>query len=85
MRLIDADALLMELKNPYLCNITQKHLSLIEQAPTVDPVRHGHWIIMDNTYTRFKCSECDKVMYPIGTDWCPWCGAKMDEGNVRAF
>lgn len=50
-------------------------------APTedVEPVRHGHWI---REYIEldgcFKCSECG--IRVIGKpNYCPDCGAKMDE------
>lgn len=56
----------------------------LESAPTVDaePVRHGHWI-------GDFCSECGKdalcdcdkyeIYGTIHSDYCPHCGAKMDE------
>lgn len=56
----------------------------LEQEPTVDaePVKHGHWI-------GDFCSECGKdalcdcdkyeIYGTIHSDYCPHCGAKMDE------
>lgn len=55
--------------------------------------RHGQWIVtegFDDTYemsvTRFTCSKC--LEYTLScvnldrrTDFCPYCGAKMDGGN----
>ncbi len=65
--------------------------AIINAAPTVDPVKHGHWdnkIIdarLDVPHTVARCSNCKgkiwvyaenyKVKYP----YCPLCGAKMDE------
>lgn len=68
--------------------------AIINSAPTVDPYKHGHWIIRDIPGTYFyqiTCSECSedvtssapcigflpnaKVLW----DYCPYCGAKMDE------
>ena len=45
----------------------------------VEPVRRGHWIInSDGCYP--QCSECmNKTPCRVMTDWCPDCGAKMEE------
>lgn len=53
----------------------------IDNAPTVDavPVVHGRWK-KTNTKYRFWCSVCCCAM-PIRTNFCPFCGAKMDGGN----
>lgn len=42
----------------------------------------GHWIRVDKD--KLRCSECEVIhliaQYPNGkVDWCPNCGAKMDE------
>lgn len=50
----------------------------IENAPTVDPVKHGVWIPVDELKDAFDCSECD-VMVTRPYDYCPKCGAKMEE------
>ena len=61
--------------------------SAIDNAPAanVAPVQHGRWIehkhfhhdhYIDSTY---ECSEC-KVEEPLISNYCPNCGAKMDEG-----
>lgn len=53
----------------------------LRDAPTVDaePVRHAHWI--EDEYGYMRCSECkfenDSPEYV--TQFCPMCGAKMDE------
>ena len=53
----------------------------IEAAPTIEaePVRHGRWIPQDVTFTRFMCSACKSRNHAYRTDYCPNCGAKMDE------
>lgn len=68
--------------------------AIMEYAPTVYPVRHGRWIGVNQTkfeklffYSRvFKCSACgnyldfDGVNFGRGSaNYCPNCGAKMDE------
>ena len=65
------------------------HLTkLIEIFPTEDfaPVKHGHWIY-ENFYTH--CSVCgnmaiyDKYGQEVESDYCPHCGAKMDDNEVE--
>ena len=75
MRLIDADALQEE-----YVRLSGKELSLIEDAPTVDPVKHGHWMTdMGGCW----CSVCNEYS-DYSTDYCPNCGAKMDEVEHEA-
>lgn len=56
-------------------------------APTVEaePIRHGHWEHgKDVIGIYYQCSECGS-QYHIGYEfnYCPECGAKMDEGNAE--
>ncbi len=68
----------------FMCGWNDALDSVYQYAPTVDaePVRHGHWI---DEIGMFLCSECGDAW---GTDneemvrsfnYCPNCGAKMDE------
>ena len=61
----------------------------INNAPTIDPVKHGKWIFdlseVDWTYGPYVCSEChvrngDFIGGGLNkrTNYCPNCGAKMD-------
>lgn len=57
---------------------------IIDNAPTIDPVRHGRWVpteemeeIYDETY---RCTECGFEM-PGEWKYCPNCGARMDGGS----
>lgn len=58
---------------------------IIESQPTADvaPVIHAHWIRQDESFTRFKCSnpECGIENCSGFENYCPNCGAKMDEGK----
>lgn len=79
MRLIDADALIKSTDEEIV------HMWEIALAPTVDPVKHGHWINTNegiwNTVDVLKCSVCGEIdnrMYRSDA-YCPYCGAKMDE------
>ena len=53
----------------------------IADAPTVDAVEvvHGRWIICSDGYFPY-CSECKtEPKHGEMTNYCPNCGAKMDE------
>ncbi len=97
-RLIDAYALLNSLEPPTNWNETPEEIQEVSDyenfvkaiiaAPTVEaePVRHGRWIQVDGT--KCKCSECEVItliaQYPNGNkNYCPNCGAKMNEDNTR--
>lgn len=82
MRLIDADALLKDIADyPYGYRGMIK--DTIARQPTVEP-KHGHWIEVDTQYIdKTKCSNCGVVEF-FNKGWkrfnyCPNCGAKMDE------
>lgn len=88
MRFIDADELKKsieedeELKSNSLAYLLMNLMTCyIDDAPTIDaePVRHGHWVICSDGYYPY-CSKCKQE--PSGknmTNYCPNCGAKMDE------
>lgn len=94
MRLIDADKLYKEvedgmsgnkqgfesLKNIFLGAFCQ----LINEQPTVDaePVKHGEWIYSQKLCSA-KCSICSAVAITC-SQYCPYCGAKMEEGEENA-
>lgn len=47
--------------------------------PTIEERKHGHWIFDDDE--GLKCSCCFLVDRDMNHyDYCPWCGATMDEG-----
>lgn len=82
MRLIDADALKRNIlcwKNCYngYSDAYDKSMIIgaIEEMPTVDTGRHGHW---DSRQLVCECSECGHMGYS-DMNYCPWCGALMDE------
>ena len=62
----------------------------IEDAPTIDaePVKHGKWLTTDAYPHHLYCSACYKTYLAnnewldtldVPTNYCPNCGAKMDE------
>lgn len=92
MRLIDADTLhkALSAKQKWVVHCGGKHNEgytsdqvhfAIDNTPTVDPIKHGHWIMKPNGYG--TCSNCKMCSLDIGggvdSDYCPNCGAKMDE------
>lgn len=86
MKLIDKDALSMELMNEVLnayakadfrfahaLNVFQ---GLIDKAPTVEERKQGHWIDVEFDDVSI-CSLC-KNPQEVETLYCPECGAIMD-------
>ena len=54
----------------------------VEQFNDAEPVVHGEWIEVDVGDCCYRCSECGFIRdaYLLDTsNYCPKCGAKMDE------
>lgn len=54
----------------------------IEAIPAADvaSVKHGRWLRGGDVLPYLICSECEEPMFgEVFTDYCPHCGAKMDE------
>ena len=86
MRMIDAD----ELKALYEGLEDDLHMSVrvvkanIDDMPTIDavPIKHGRWI--DDGDSILHCTCCHRYIrriIPVGYDYCPHCGARMDGGE----
>ena len=82
MRLIDADALIEEaLTEGAYGYVDAKQIA---DVPTIDavPVRHGHWETNSDRPDTLICSVC-KCGFDMWKhdphNFCPSCGAKMDE------
>ena len=94
MRLIDADAFIRNFST-WMNHRDEEHgdsnfvlgiklmLEELQNAPTVDPVKHGHWISASPLTDTLVCSECQYniIDEAFKTPYCPNCGAKMDEGG----
>jgi len=87
MRLIDADALLDDVRKhsvSYFADDFAKEW--VDKQPTLDaaPVRRGKWILQGDSrkalYGWYFCSECGAF---IGgkTNFCSECGAIMGDGD----
>lgn len=78
MRLIDADALKKTFHTSF-GGVSHAVIAgqLIDEAPTVDLVKHGRWIYRGGTGA---CSLCGFVrsLADLAWSYCPNCGAKMD-------
>ena len=93
MRLIDAEKLkraigfadaevLYDKNGKYLAEAIAYIQDILDRQPTVEarPVIHGHWIEKKMPFDYVMCSACE-IGVPFETDYCPSCGAKMDEGE----
>ena len=81
-RLIDADELIYGLKTEFGQFAMKYILAFIKAQPTVDPVKHGHWIRDENEkipcYQIKTCSLCGCRVNGTQFNFCPHCGAKME-------
>ena len=81
MRLIDADRLKRQVAGRSY-KAKMKFIELIDNSPTVEPVKHGRWQWNGNEYF---CTVCGHHAYGNGVEiiteiwhYCPSCGAKME-------
>ena len=58
----------------------------IKNAPTIDPVKHGHWVGISDSEATPRCSNCGRIRFgsSLGyamkyVPYCEKCGSKMDE------
>lgn len=99
MRLIDADALVENIESEidddkeiypddkvsiiFRAGI-KTVIRIVKNQDTVDPVKHGEWIFVEDLVSYIKCSECGDDICWVNTKrpkYCPHCGAKMDGDN----
>ena len=92
MRLIDADALVEDIgkeidtyKKVFLssahCSGMKTVIRIVKNQDTVDTVKHGHWIFVEDMVSYIQCSECGDDICWVNTKkpkYCPGCGARMD-------
>ena len=67
----------------------KKAAQMLEKLPAADvaPVRHAKWVLIDECVNEgVYCSNCHKKIYraeyanqKVKSNFCPNCGAKMDE------
>ena len=88
MRLIDADALIAWTDNYYDSEkFTVGHFAnMVKDMPTIEERKTGKWVrALDGNDGHVRCNKCFKI-YDWDTqaqyyDFCPKCGAKMEEGE----
>lgn len=88
MRLIDADALLENVKHAVYTDDLSTTIAVgiceahIRAMPNVDaaPVKHGRWVQEEDRVNHWHCSNCIVVwgVTHRAFKYCPNCGAKMD-------
>jgi len=92
MRLIDADALEMNVQNEWERNEISngdwiQFREWLKEMPTTDavPVVHGWWIQNDNgTWSCNRCHSWIPDEQHYYARYCLYCGAKMDGGDHDA-
>ena len=86
-RYIDAEKLVQYVNDHSTHWLNEWHtlgvLAAIEKTPTADvkEVRHGHWF-KPSEMSENICSNCKKsakTLFGVLSDYCPNCGAIMDE------
>ena len=90
MDYIEREAAILAAKHAWAKGIEPSPYMEIIPAADVAPVRHGRWIYTGK-YGEYECSVChgiDANCYDYYNshvvteqDYCPNCGAKMDEGS----
>lgn len=55
-------------------------IEVVEDAPTALE-RTARWIVQDDTFTKFECSGCHTKNHSTRWDYCPSCGAKMENAH----
>ena len=82
MRLIDADKLKSVLQEEF-GEVAIKYVAeCVDEQPTIDVVKHGHWEFVRENVSYISCSMCCHHVFWVNTkkpNYCPLCGAKMDE------
>ncbi len=90
MKLIDADALLVALRDYWAEGTNETGMEVLDKiivslenkGADAEPVKHGMWIgkPMIGGYSRMRCSMCDNVFLENKEKWnyCPCCGARME-------
>lgn len=90
MRLIDADAFKAEGRELYRVagwDLREVHYSQLDTECNIDmmpiieaePVKHGQWKPYPIADDCWQCSVCGILRMSSQLNYCPSCGAKMDE------
>lgn len=70
----------------YYCDGLRNALLCVMSRPIVEERKHGHWITVITMLPHHRCSVCNRPALcseftdvDVLSDYCPYCGAKMDE------
>lgn len=81
MRLIDTDTI--KLPKGFFENVTNVPLfyKWLDTLPTIDaiPIVHGQWLRMKIGWQCSNCTLCTNYRGVLDFNYCPSCGAKMNE------
>ena len=54
----------------------------LPKSVDAEPIRHGHWELIDGEEPRrYGCSQCKRMVWHE-ENYCPNCGARMDEDDT---
>lgn len=60
-------------------------LDIVADSPTDMLDNHLHpmafWVVQDDTLTKFECSKCHSKNNPTRWNYCPACGARMENAH----
>ena len=74
-----AETMHIAFRSPFFSDSFVEKIKAIPAAD-VAPVWHGRWLCVDSdTEQFFLCNRCKKKEY-WESNYCPYCGAKMDGG-----
>lgn len=86
-------ALNNDAEHPYYEEMADNRVSVwLGEVPTIEPVKHGKWVLDGNGYVLYKCTVCNSLctvasgsvpeeqMYKA-FKFCPNCGAKMERSE----
>ena len=84
MRLINADALLMDIEKYHLSDGMFQHWVEVQTTIDAEPMKHGKWMeiievneLGEPYQSGVYCSECGHTD-SYEPNYCPDCGARMD-------
>lgn len=76
---IEREAAIEAAKHAWSKGLEPSQYIEIIPAADVEPVNHGRWLCVDTDAEQFfLCNRCKKKEY-WESDYCPNCGARMDE------
>ena len=70
--------------NGVRCGACCNAIDILKRIPSV-AIKNLHpmaeWIVQDGTFTMFECSRCHTKNHHTRWNYCPNCGARMEEAE----